>query len=87
MENPARNFHPYNLSREPLNRPKNRSGWLILDIFRIFGIIGVEDKKFAGGGKKADDAKPPYISTPYPKQPTPFYLYATLLTEYDKIGG
>ena len=34
-----------------------------------------------------DDAKPPYISTPYPKQPTSFYLYATLFTEYDKIGG
>ena len=45
MENPARNFYPYSLSREPLKRPKNRSGWLILDIFKIFGIIEVEEEK------------------------------------------
>lgn len=61
----ARNFHPYNLSRELLNRPKNRSGWFILDIFRIFGIIGEEEEKISRAEeKKADDAKPPYISTP-----------------------
>ena len=68
---------------EPLNRPKNRSGWLILDIFRIFGIIEAEEEK---NFSRAEEI-PPYISTPQLKQPTSFCLYATLFTEYDKIGG
>lgn len=85
MENLARNFHPYSLSRKPLNRPKNRSGWLILDIFRIFGIIEAEEEKIRGWRKRK--RIPPYISSNQLKQPTPFCLYATLLTEYDKIGG